>query len=1086
MTDRLYPMPIDDLLRWILAERDSLNQWFGVHEDHLFVPKQTDPFRLYRYDQLLENPIGVAAGPHTQLTQNILISWLMGARYLELKTVQTLDAIEVAKPCIDMQRDGYNCEWSQELTLEQSAEEYVKAWVLLHLVKKLRGMDESEPGFIFNLSIGYDLAGIQNPNMQRFLDTMDDATDLIQQNLSAIADIVPEAKDLVIPAKLSDNVTLSTMHGCPPDEIERIASYLIEQRHYHTAVKLNPTLLGPERLREILANRGYNRIDVPDQAFEHDLKYDDALEIIQSLRILANREGVEFGLKLTNTLEVRNKLKALPEDQEQLYLSGEALHPLAVNVADQLQEDFNGELDLTFSGGADAFNTPSLISAGLAPVTICTDLLRPGGYLRLAQYISLLCDKCTASNAESLSELATAGPGGSERENLRLYAQQVSAPLGEEAAHKPSLSMKTSRKLPRFDCASAPCVQSCAIEQAIPEYLYWAETGDLDSAWRTVLHTNPLPRITGMVCDHLCMARCTRVHYDDPILIRDVKRYIAEAAIDRPAPSPAGSNGFKVAIIGAGPAGLSAAWTLAMAGSEVNVYETQATVGGMAGNAIPSFRIDEQDLEADLDRIRQAGARFHFNVNIDSAKFDQLRVENEAVFVAVGAVLPRKLRLPNEDSPGVWNQLDFLDKTHDGSRVELGKNVLIIGGGFSAVDAARTAKRLVGPGGRVTMLYRRTRAEMPAGPAETTVMLGEGIELHELTAPERLVINDGQFAGLVCKRMKLGTPDASGRPRPESIEGSEFEIAADTMITALGQQVLFDFLPDGDLQVNPDSFDTNLENVYAGGDAIRGASTLIRAVEDGIKAAEQMLSTRKITPFDTGFDQVPEWSLSEIQRRQSLRIPAASLPETNDSLNFNLEHPALSDEAAAHEGERCLQCSAICNICVAVCPNRANIALPTTDRNVPTWELVFKGAKASLIETGKLETKQPFQILNIADFCNECGDCTSFCPSGDRPWADKPRIALSADAANGESNVYLLTDNGLTGRGARFDVQNDTASFAADGLEVQLSWPDLVVTNVSFKGDTQSPDLSVLTEIIMVHLLLDKSYLRTVSAGAVQ
>ncbi len=1080
MTDRLHPMPTDDILRWMLAEREDLSQWFGIHEDHLFTPRPDDPFRMHRYNQLLETPIGVAAGPHSQLTQNIIISWLMGARYIELKTVQTLDSIEVAKPCIDMQRDGYNCEWSQELTLDQSAEEYVKAWILLHLLKKLRGMDESEPGFIFNLSVGYDLTGILNPNMQRFLNTMEDASGLIEPHLAAISKIVPDATGLEISSRLSDNVTLSTMHGCPPDEIERIATYLIEERKYHTAVKLNPTLLGPDRLREILANRGYNRIDVPDQAFEHDLKYDDAIGMIRSLRDRAQRAGVDFGLKLTNTLEVINKRKALPDDQEHLYLSGEALHPLTVSIADTLQEEFNGELDLSFSGGATALNTPDLIAAGLSPVTVCTDLLRPGGYLRLAQYISELRNRCAEANSESLADLTASGPGGNERDNLRLYAQAVSAALGQEAEHKPSLSMKTTRTLPRFDCASAPCVQSCAIEQAIPEYLHWTEQQNLDAAWRTVLCTNPLPRITGMVCDHLCMTRCTRVHYDNPILIRDVKRYIAESA-ERSVPAPSAGNGLKIAIIGAGPAGLAAAWTLAMAGCTVNVYDSNPKPGGMAGNAIPAFRIGEQDLNDDVERIRGSGVQFHFNTSIGRERFEQLHKASDAVFLAVGAKLPRKLGLPNENASGVWDQLHFLNRTHAGTHVEMGTKVLVIGGGFSAVDAARTAKRLVGPDGQVTMLYRRTRAEMPAGPVETAVMLGEGIQLHELTAPEQILAHDGQFAGLVCKRMQLGDADSSGRPRPVPVEGSEFEIHADSMITALGQVVSFDFLPDEELQVYLDTFETSLPNVYAGGDAIRGASTLIRAVEDGIKAAKQMLAAHGIPAIDLGSVDTPEWSLSEIQRRQSLIISAATHPENDGPLGFDLEHPRLSDEDAQHEGARCLQCSAICNVCVAVCPNRANIALPAINQPVPTWELVLNDGHAGLIQTGTLQIKQPYQILNIADFCNECGNCTSFCPSGDRPWADKPRIALSSSAVRGESNVYQLTESGLSGCGAELVVQGNTARFTMNELEVKLSWPDMAVADVSFSGDNESLDLTILSEMIMLYLLVDSSYLRKIA-----
>jgi putative selenate reductase len=307
MNDKLYPVSIQHLVKWMLSELNG-DQLFGIQKDLFFTPDESDPFRMQRYGQMLETPIGVAAGPHTQLSQNIIAAWLCGARYMELKTVQTLDELEVSKPCIDMQDEGYNCEWSQELKLKQSLDEYLNAWIAVHILKDYLGWNSNQGvGVIFNMSVGYDLAGIMRPNVQQFMDRMENSQDLLNEKLNLIESIYPNIKNLNIPARMTDNITLSTMHGCPPDEIERIATYLIKERKYHTAVKLNPTLLGPEHLRQILNHDlGYEASVVPDEAFEHDLKYPDALNLINNLQTHADKTGVEFGLKLTNTLEVQN------------------------------------------------------------------------------------------------------------------------------------------------------------------------------------------------------------------------------------------------------------------------------------------------------------------------------------------------------------------------------------------------------------------------------------------------------------------------------------------------------------------------------------------------------------------------------------------------------------------------------------------------------------------------------------------------------------------------------------------------------------------------------------------------------------
>ncbi|MGD8306347.1 MAG: putative selenate reductase subunit YgfK, partial [Ignavibacteria bacterium] len=398
MSDRFYRIPIQRLYNWIINEEKE-GRIFGLYKEFFYTPKKDDPFRIKRFGRLLETPIGVAAGPQSQLAQNIIASWLCGARFIELKTVQTLDEIEVTKPCIDMEDEGYNCEWSQELKVHDSFDEYLNAWIIIHLLKHKFGWDTKEAGFIFNLSVGYDLAGILKPNVQWFFDKMNDCRKEKDEKIVTLEKLYPPINEINIPDQISDNITLSTMHGCPSDEIEKIGKYLIEERKLHTAIKLNPTLLGPESVRNILNEKLGYEITVPDEAFEHDLKYEDAVSMITSLRKSASENGVDFALKLTNTLESLNSTNWLPKNEKMVYTSGRALHPISINLAAKLQNDFNGELDLSFCAGVDVFNVSDTIRCGLSPVTVCSDLLKPGGYLRLTQYLEEIEKLIRTNNA---------------------------------------------------------------------------------------------------------------------------------------------------------------------------------------------------------------------------------------------------------------------------------------------------------------------------------------------------------------------------------------------------------------------------------------------------------------------------------------------------------------------------------------------------------------------------------------------------------------------------------------------------------------------------------------------------------------
>ena len=479
MSKEFSRISIEHLCSWILKDYDESQQIFGIHKDLFFTPRESDLFTMNRFGQFLETPIGVAAGPHTQMAQNLIAAWLCGSRYLELKTVQTLDELNVSKPCIDIQDEGYNCEWSQELRLDDSFDEYLNAWIMIHLLRHKFGWKNTRGrGFLFNMSVGYNLEGILKSNVQTFLARMNDCSDVLKEKLAAIRKFYPLIDEVEIPAQLSDNITLSTMHGCPPDEIEKIAMYLVKERGYHTIIKMNPTLLGAGHLRHILNEQLGFETNVPDEAFGHDLKYPDGVQIIKNMRAAAAEKGVKFGLKLTNTLESVNHKTIFPPNEKMMYMSGRALHPISVNVAAKLQNEFDGMLDISFSAGADCFNLPQIIAAGIKPVTVCSDVLKPGGYGRQLQYLQDLDQAMRDERAANIDEFVLNFADCSCKKvhkaaliSLRRYAGAV---VNNPAYHKDSKtgeSVKTARKLTAYDCVQAPCIHTCPAGQDTPSYM---------------------------------------------------------------------------------------------------------------------------------------------------------------------------------------------------------------------------------------------------------------------------------------------------------------------------------------------------------------------------------------------------------------------------------------------------------------------------------------------------------------------------------------------------------------------------------------------------------------------------------------
>jgi len=423
----LHPYPFESLLTRMLRELEEKRSVFDLPERKFFLGSKDHDLSVRFHGQTASSPLGPAAGPQSQMAQNLVLSWLGGCRIHELKTVQILDQLEVPRPCIDMQTVGYNVEWSQELRLEQSVEEYVKGSMLIEILRA-SGLVPLVEGFdriIFDMSVGYDLQGIQNPRVLEFIRTMKDATTIVDRLRTQIPDRYARYRDLEFETKLSDTLTLSTFHGCPPDEIEKIIDYLLREENLNCVVKLNPMLLGPEKLRGLLHDSLGYEVRVPDTAFEQDASWEQAQGFVERLGETARVHDLGFGVKFSNTLIVENHRDFFSADEKEMYLSGPPLHVLAMHLVGQFRERFGDRYPISFSAGIDRGNFADAVSLGLAPVTVCTDLLKPGGYGRAEAYFRDLLKRMDAAEAQSVDEWVLRAHGNESVALQQLVAEGV-------------------------------------------------------------------------------------------------------------------------------------------------------------------------------------------------------------------------------------------------------------------------------------------------------------------------------------------------------------------------------------------------------------------------------------------------------------------------------------------------------------------------------------------------------------------------------------------------------------------------------------------------------------------------------------
>ena len=400
-----------------------------------------------------------------------------------------------------------------------------------------------------------------------------------------------------------------------------------------------------------------------------------------------------------------------------------------------------------------------------------------------------------------------------------------------------------------------PCTGACPLGQTARDYIDLLAAGRVREALLTIRQDNPLPGVCGYVCHHPCERACLRGSWDDPVTIRELKRYashyemdhreeIVGALMDQKQPS----KGRKVVIVGAGPAGLACASEIVMQGYEVNLVDALPQPGGMLRVGVPPFRLPRNVLDHDVSVVQSLGVNFVNGISLDNEQtlHSWIRKGTEAVVLTLGTHQGLPLDIPGEGADGYVSCLHFLRSVNTGDRVQLSGNVWVIGGGYAAIDAARTALRVGSE--KVTIAYRRSQAEMPAGPEEVQAALQEGVQIQYLLAPKSIVVRRGKIEALELLKMELGAVDATGRKRPIPVEGSESVEAADWVIAAIGQRPALPFLtrksisPQGTIDLDDTGQIRGYEGVFAGGDVVTGPSTVVEAMASGKAAAWRVIS----------------------------------------------------------------------------------------------------------------------------------------------------------------------------------------------------------------------------------------------------
>lgn len=560
--------------------------------------------------------------------------------------------------------------------------------------------------------------------------------------------------------------------------------------------------------------------------------------------------------------------------------------------------------------------------------------------------------------------------GGSSRPPGQLRAGEL-PPMAVSWASTARLPVGTwKEQRPRYTRGLSPCLAHCPVGNDVEGFVSRFRDGREDEAAMLLAAENPLPSVCGRVCYHPCEAACNRVQQDGSVGIRGIERYLGDLPFFESSTiwtSARQSSGKRAAVVGAGPGGLACAWALALLGHEVEIHEQAAEPGGLLLHAIPSYRLPKDVLRREIRRIEGLGVRISSGVRIGAAQaLDRLLGDFDAVFVAAGAVRSRTLGLEGEESGGVFSALEFLSMIAAGKLPDVGPECVVVGGGNSAVDAARTARRL---GARVTIVYRRGRSEMPAHASEIEDAIVEGVALEELAIPHELIVDSGRLTGVRCLRARLGDPDASGRRAPVPVPGSEFVIPAASVVNALGEQV------DREALTRDEGFQRALaqldpwgaspaEGLFAGGDFAGAERTVAHAIGAGKRAAmaiDRYLTGKRADPLERYRVGGGPASLAAYLRGGE----SAIVTDGMRTVQYEDLNPAYFPRVERQELDRHLR--------------------PAPGGDFGEVEKGFTGEKA-LREAGRCYS---------CGRCTRCGICQIFCPEGAAIYRDPERQEMT-------------------------------------------------------------------------------------------